>query len=285
MIARHSAGLNLCHENAAELVATLPALDFLQVHPEHLLIEKGGEYRQQVDLLRQHYPITLHGFGLSLGSIAPLDTAYLALVRQLLGEHPEAFFSDHVSWSSLSHHHFHDLLPLIFSEETLAYFCERIERVQEAIGQPLHLENISSYMRFQQSTLEEVDFINEATRRTGAFVLLDLNNLWANAMNFSEDARSVLLRYDRDRVRSYHLAGCTAETHPHGVVYVDYHREAVHPQVWDLYETALSYFGPHPTLLEWENDVPPLERTLQEVDTIRSHLARHASQAIEGSVP
>lgn len=272
MIPSRSAGLNLCHENAQALADQRPPLDFLQIHPEHLLEERGGAYRQHLDILREHYPISLHGFGLSLGSIAPLQTSYLQLVRQLLREHPEAFFSDHVSWSSLSHHHFHDLLPLIYSEETLSYFCERIEKVQDAIEQPLHIENISSYMRFHDSTIEEVDFINAAAEKTGSFILLDLNNLWANAMNFGEDPLATMLRYSKDRVRSYHLAGCTAEQRPHGIVYIDYHREAVPDPVWQLYETALDHFGPHPTLLEWENDVPPLPRILEEVGRIRTRL-------------
>ncbi|WP_228006974.1 DUF692 domain-containing protein [Cyanobium sp. LEGE 06143] len=272
MLPPQSAGLNLCHENAEELAGVLPPLDFLQIHPEHLLAEQGGTYHDQLQQLREHYPVTLHGFGLSLGSVAPLQSSYLELVRQLLQEHPEAFFSDHVSWSSLSHHHFHDLLPLIYSEETLNYFCDRINQVQDAIRQPLHVENISSYMRFQQSTLEEVDFINEATRRTGAFILLDLNNLWANAMNYSEDPMGIMLRYSREAVRSFHLAGCSEEHLAHGTVYIDYHREQVRPEVWELYEVALHHFGPHPTLLEWENNVPPLSRTLEELDQVRSRL-------------
>lgn len=232
----------------------------------------GGTYRDQLDDLRRAYPITLHGFGLSLGSCAPLDHDYLALVRRLLQEHPEAVFSDHVSWSSLSHHHFHDLLPLVLSEETLDYMVERVEQVQEAIGQPLLLENISSYTRYRQSTLGEVDFINALTARSGAFVLLDLNNLWANAINFGDDPETELLSYRRDSVRGFHLAGCTREQGDAGDVYIDYHGEAVHEPVWELYRTALRAFGPWPTLLEWENNVPPLQRTLQEVGRIRSCL-------------
>ena len=269
---RATAGLNLCHENAEALWRERPPLDFLQVHPEHLLAELGGTYRDQLDDLRRAYPITLHGFGLSLGSCAPLDHDYLALVRRLLQEHPEAVFSDHVSWSSLSHHHFHDLLPLVLSEETLDYMVERVEQVQEAIGQPLLLENISSYMRYRQSTLGEVDFINALTARSGAFVLLDLNNLWANAINFGDDPETELLSYRRDSVRGFHLAGCTREQGDAGDVYIDYHGEAVHEPVWELYRTALRAFGPWPTLLEWENNVPPLQRTLQEVGRIRSCL-------------
>jgi len=181
-------------------------------------------------------------------------------------------FSDHVSWSSLSHHHFHDLLPLVLSEETLDYMVERVEQVQEAIGQPLLLENISSYTRYRQSTLGEVDFINALTARSGAFVLLDLNNLWANAINFGDDPETELLSYRRDSVRGFHLAGCTREQGDAGDVYIDYHGEAVHEPVWELYRTALRAFGPWPTLLEWENNVPPLQRTLQEVGRIRSCL-------------
>ena len=277
---RSSAGLNLCHENAAELFSCRPPLDFLQVHPEHLIQERGGHYRDQVDQLREHYPVCFHGFGLSLGSIAPLDRDYLMLVRSLLKEHPEAFFSDHVSWSSLSHHHFHDLLPLIYSEETLTYFCERIDETQEAIDAPLLLENISNYMRFSESTLSESQFINELTRRTGAFVLLDVNNLYANAMNFGEDPSANLRAFNPESVRAYHLAGCTQEQGDQGSVWIDYHREPVSDAVWTLYAEALDRFGPWPTLLEWENNVPPLQRTLEEVDKAKALIRSHSSSAV-----
>lgn len=267
---RTSAGLNLCHENAEELSIRRPPLDFLQVHPEHLIQERGGRYREQLDRLRAHYPVCFHGFGLSLGSSAPLDRDYLNLVRSLLKEHPESFFSDHVSWSSLSHHHFHDLLPLIYSEETLTYFCERVEATQDAIDAPLLVENISSYMRFAESTLSESQFINELTKRTGAFLLLDINNLYANAMNFGEDPSATLKAFNPEAVRAYHLAGCSEEQADQGTVWIDYHREPVPDAVWALYAESLDLFGPWPTLLEWENNVPPLQRTLEEVDKVKA---------------
>lgn len=276
-IPRASAGLNLCHENAQELCEILPELDFIQVHPEHIIQERGGAYREQLDRLRRHYPVSLHGFGLSLGSIAPLDKDYLSVVRSLLKEHPESFFSDHVSWSSLSHHHFHDLLPLIYSEETLTYLCERIDATQEAIDAPLLLENISSYMRFRESSMSENEFINELAKRTGAFVLLDINNLYANAMNFGEDPCTKLKEFNKDYIRAYHMAGCSQERGDQGTVWIDYHREPVPEAVWALYSEALDLFGPWPTLLEWENNVPPLERTLAEVDKVKEVIRSHLS--------
>ncbi|NCY14695.1 MAG: DUF692 domain-containing protein, partial [Synechococcaceae bacterium WB8_1A_041] len=202
-------GLNLCHENANELWEQRPPLDFLQVHPEHLIQEPGGPYHQKLIDLIGHYQVTFHGFGLSLGSVAPLDKTYLELVKELLANHPKAFFSDHLSWSSLSHHHFHDLLPIVCTEESLEYLIERVLLVQETIGAPLHLENISNYMRFKNSTIDEISFLNQLTERTGAFVLLDINNLWANSKNFAEDPAASLLRVRANSVRSYHLAGCS----------------------------------------------------------------------------
>ena len=265
VLARASAGLNLCHENADELWRERPELDFLQIHPEHVLQEQGGQYRQQLDDLCNHYALTYHGFGLSLGSIAPLDQQYLQLVKSLLKAHPESFFSDHVSWSSLSHHHFHDLLPIIYSEETADYLVERIQQVQEAIDAPLHIENISSYMRFRESSKTEIEFINEVTKRSGCHLLLDLNNLYANAMNFGDSPEELIRNIRPESVRSYHMAGCTCQTEEHGQVWIDYHREAVHEEAWTLFQLALDLFGPWPTLLEWENNVPPLSTTLQEV--------------------
>ena len=271
LMKRASAGLNLCHENAAELCTTKPELDFIQIHPEHLIQEQGGTYRDQLDELRHHYKVVLHGFGLSIGSCSPLDHDYLLLVRDLLQEHPEAVFSDHFSWSSLSHHHFHDLIPLIQSEETADYMVERITDAQNVIGSQILLENISSYMRYQSSTMAEMEFINKVSLRAESYVLLDVNNIWANAMNFNEDPWEHICKLDKDIVRGYHMAGCTKEQMGNGVVYIDYHREAVHDEVWDLYDKCLQRFGPWPTLLEWENNVPPLERTLEEVERINKH--------------
>jgi uncharacterized protein len=272
VLARDSAGLNLCHENAEELWRERPALDFLQVHPEHLLQEQAGTYRAQLDDLSENYALTYHGFGLSLGSIAPLDQRYLKLVRRLLKDHPESFFSDHVSWSSLSNHHFHDLLPIIYSDETADYLVERIQQVQESIDSALYIENISSYMRFRESTKSEFEFINEVTKRSGCHLLLDLNNLYANTMNFGENPEEVLRSIRPDSVKSYHMAGCTLQPEKHGNVWIDYHREPVSDQVWQLFQVALDLFGTWPTLLEWENNVPPLSRTLQEANKAKQLL-------------
>ena len=265
---RMSAGLNLCHENSQELFDQRPNLDFIQIHPEHLLQEKGGTYREHLDILRHHYQVILHGFGLSIGSSGPLDKEYLLLIKNLLKEHPEAVFSDHFSWSSLSKHHFHDLIPLIQSDETVQYMVERIDEAQEAIGAPILLENISSYMRYKESEMSEIQFINEITKRSGCFVLLDVNNIWANAMNFGENPWETLSQINADSIKGYHLAGCTEEQKGNGKVYIDYHGEAVHDEVWDLYKQCLEKYGAWPTLLEWENNIPPLTRTLQEVEKI-----------------
>ena len=265
---RMSAGLNLCHENSQELFDQRPNLDFIQIHPEHLLQEKGGTYREHLDILRHHYQVILHGFGLSIGSSGPLDKEYLLLIKNLLKEHPEAVFSDHFSWSSLSKHHFHDLIPLIQSDETVQYMVERIDEAQEAIGAPILLENISSYMRYKESEMSEIQFINEITKRSGCFVLLDVNNIWANAMNFGENPWETLSQINADSIKGYHLAGCTEEQKGNGKVYIDYHGEAVHDEVWDLYKQCLEKYGAWSTLLEWENNIPPLTRTLQEVEKI-----------------
>ena len=265
---RMSAGLNLCHENSQELFDQRPNLDFIQIHPEHLLQEKGGTYREHLDILRHHYQVILHGFGLSIGSSGPLDKEYLLLIKNLLKEHPEAVFSDHFSWSSLSKHHFHDLIPLIQSDETVQYMVERIDEAQEAIGAPILLENISSYMRYKESEMSEIQFINEITKRSGCFVLLDVNNIWANAMNFGENPWETLSQINADSIKGYHLAGCTEEQKGNGKVYIDYHGESVHDEVWDLYKQCLEKYGAWPTLLEWENNIPPLTRTLQEVEKI-----------------
>ncbi|WP_324282273.1 DUF692 domain-containing protein [Cyanobacterium aponinum UTEX 3221] len=266
-----SAGLNLCHENADEFVATMPSVDFVQVHPEHFLQDLGGNYVHAFEKLKENYPLTFHGFGLSLGSIAPLPENYLKLVKRLLAENEGSFFSEHFSWSSVSHHHFHDLIPFPFTQEVLDYFCERVEQVQEYLGSEILLENISSYMRFSISEMDEIAFMNEVFKRTGAKMLLDLNNLWANAQNFEEDALERMMAIKPEYVQSYHLAGCTAWGDNN---YIDYHGEAVRDEVWQLYQKAMEVFGAKPTLIEWENNIPPISRTVEEVHKAKAILVK-----------
>ena len=274
-LTRASSGLNLCHENAAELFDQRPELDFIQIHPEHIIQEEGGTYRDQLDVLRRHYNVVLHGFGLSIGSSAPLDKEYLLLDRELLKEHPEAVFSDHFSWSSLSKHHFHDLIPLIQNEETMNYMVARITEAQEIIGSPILLENISSYMRYKNSTMTEMEFINQISRTAGSYVLLVINNIWANSMNFNED-QDHICALGPEMVRGYPWLDALKDSN--GVVYVDYHREAVHQDVWELYENASNDLVQPAS--EWENDVPPLNRTLDEVSQIKALLKPYRDEEI-----
>ena len=273
---RASAGLNLCHENAEALFQQRPELDCLQIHPEHLIQEAGGTYRDQLDELRRDYSVVLHGYGLSLGSSGPLDKQYLLLVRQLLREHPEAVFSDYLSWSSLSQHHFHVLLPLIQNEETVAYLAERIEEAQDVIGSPILLENISSYMRFRDSDMSEIEFINAITERCGCYVRLNVNNIWINARNFQEDPWEELSQLRDDSVRGFHLSGSSTEVVGDGLLHVDDRKGAIHDEVWDLYQQSLTHFGAWPTIISSDNVAPSLQRAMDQVGQVSKFLRPYA---------
>jgi uncharacterized protein (UPF0276 family) len=273
---RASAGLNLCHDNASALFKQRPELECLQIHPEHLIQEAGGTYREQLDELRREYSVVLHGYGLSLGSSGPLDKQYLLLVRQLLREHPEAVFSDYLSWSSLSQHHFHVLLPLIQNGETVEYLAERIEEAQDVIGSPILLENISSYMRFRDSDMSEIEFINAITERCGCYVRLNVNNFWINAKNFQEDPWKELSQLRGDSVRGFHLEGCATEAMGNGLIQIDYRKEGIHQEVWDLYQQSLTHFGAWPTIVDWDNDAPSLERAMDQVQLVNKFLRPYA---------
>ena len=278
---RASAGVNLCHDNAAALFNQRPELECLQIHPEHLIQEAGGTYRDQLDELRRNYSVVFHGYGLSLGSSGPLDKQYLLLVRQLLREHPEAVFSDYLSWSSLSQHHFHVLLPLIQNEETVEYLAERIEEAQDVIGSPILLENISSYLRFKDSDMSEIEFINAITERCGCYVRLNVNNIWINAKNFQEDAWSQLSQLRADSVRGFHLAGCATEAVGNGLVQIDYRKETIHDEVWDLYQQSLTHFGAWPTIVDWGSDTPSLEQVMDQVQRVNKFLRPYAFETAQ----
>ena len=273
---RASAGLNLCHGNAATLFQQRPDLDCIQINPEHLMQEAGGTYRDQLDELRREYSVVLHGYGLSLGSSGPLDKQYLLLVRQLLREHPEAVFSDHLSWSSLSQHHFHILLPLIQNEETVSYLADRIEEAQDVIGSPILVENISSYMRFKDSDMSEIEFINAITERSGCSVRLNVNSILINARNFQEDPWTTLSRLKVDSVRGFHLTGSSTEAAGAGLLQIDDRKETIHDDVWDLYQQSLAHFGAWPTIVDLDSAEPSLERALDQVQHVNQLLRPYA---------
>jgi uncharacterized protein len=263
------AGINLMVKHHQTILENQPDINWFEVHPEHYFARYGGKILHDLEQICQQYPIVLHGVGLSLGSTDRLDWHYLTQLKDLIQRFQPAWFSDHLSWASVNGRHFHDLLPLPYTPETIAHICDRIQQVQEFLGQQILVENISSYMTYTDSMMSEAEFIEAVLREADCYLLLDVNNLYVNSVNQKFDPFTFLNCIPIDRVRQIHLAGYSDR----GDFLLDTHGEAVHQPVWELYRVALDRFGAVPTLIEWESNVPDLAVVKAEADRANEYLA------------
>lgn len=248
----HGVGLRVPHYGKA-LDGTLD-VDWVEVITENFL-GQGGRPRAVLLGAREQVPVVMHGVSLAIGSVEPLDTDYLARLRTLADLVEPAWVSDHLCWGRMHGHHAHDLLPLPYTTEALTLVVERLGRVQDALGRPLVLENVSSYVAYTNSEMTEWEFVAEVCRRSGCELLLDLNNVVVSAKNFGFDAADYLAGIPAHAVRQFHLANHTDR----GTYKFDSHRGAVAPEVWALYRRALARFGDVASLVEWDEDVPAWE--------------------------
>jgi len=239
-------------------------LDWFEVISENVIFSRGRP-RQILDLVAQHYPISLHGVSLNLASCEALDYTYLWALRKLIWEYRPLHISDHLCWTGLAHQNLHNLLPLPYTPTLLDYLCPRIEQVQDYLGCPLLLENLSAYLDFKESSLSEADFLTELSRRTGCLILLDINNVYVNSQNQGFDPLTFIDALPSEAIAQYHLAGYSEAQ---GFLF-DTHSQPVYPEVWELYRYALKIHGIRPTLLEWDDQIPELERVEAEVEKAR----------------
>ncbi|WP_226623677.1 DUF692 domain-containing protein [Alloyangia pacifica] len=232
------------------------AVSWLEVHAENYMVE-GGPRLAMLDDLRARFPISVHGVGLSIGGEGPLDPAHLARLKRLIDRVRPAQFSEHLAWSTHEGSYFSDLLPLPYTEATLARVAAHVDEVQQRLGLRMLLENPSSYLVFEESTLSETGFLAEVARRTGCGLLLDINNVFISASNLGTSAQAYLKDYPVDLVGEIHLAGYAEEDDGQGgPLLIDTHGAPVADPVWALYAELISRIGPRPTLIEWDNDVP-----------------------------
>ena len=217
----------------------------------------GGPPHAQLGALRERYALSVHGVGLSIGSMGPLDRDHLMRLKMLCERYAPESFSEHLAWSSHGGVYFNDLLPLPYTQQTLARVAEHIDEVQTALGRQMLLENPSTYIRFSESTIAEADFLAEISKRTGCGLLLDINNVFVSAKNHGTQPLPYLESFPLDRVKEIHLGGHDEETDDAGApLLIDSHGSPVSPAVWMLYAHAISRTGAIPTLIEWDNDVP-----------------------------
>ena len=247
-----------------------PEIAWLEVHTENFL--GGGATPSMLDALSDRYAISLHGVGLSLGSVDGLDEEHLARIAALVRRLDPAAVSDHVSWSVTGGVYFNDLLPIPYDEEALAVIVRNVMRFQEAIGRPVMVENPSTYLRHTQSDRAEPQFLAALCQRSGCGLLLDVNNVFVSTENHGDDAQAYLATIAHLPIGEIHLSGHHLRQIGNRSIRIDDHGSPVSDPVWTLYERALSLIGPRPTLIEWDSALPPLETLLAEAGKAQTRL-------------
>jgi uncharacterized protein (UPF0276 family) len=250
------AGVGLKPEHYREILASSPEIGWFEIHAENYMGE-GGAPHHYLGAIRERYPVSLHGVGLSIGGAGPLDAEHLARLKALIERYEPASFSEHLAWSSHDSVYLNDLLPLPYTEETLARVCEHVDEVQEKLGRRMLLENPSTYVAFANASMSEVEFLRAVVRRTGCGLLLDVNNVYVQSVNHGFEAAALIDAFPVEHVGEMHLGGHAADSDDDGSpLLIDDHGREVADPVWALYAQALSRAGAKPTLIEWDNDVP-----------------------------
>jgi uncharacterized protein (UPF0276 family) len=259
--AKAGIGLRFPHHQA--VVDTRPEVAWLEVHTENYM--GGGTSLRYLETIRRDYPLSLHSVGVSLGSAEDLDAAYLERVRRVVERFEPGLVSEHLSWSVVGGTYLADLLPLPMTEEALDVVCRHVEQVQAFLKRRILVENPSTYLQFQHSTIPEWEFLAKVAERTGCGILCDVNNIYVSACNHGWDASAYIAALPPAAVGEIHLAGHAVKKLDGGrALRIDDHGSRVAPQVWALYTEALARFGPVPTLIEWDTNLPPLEVLLEE---------------------
>lgn len=274
-----SPGVGFKPEHFRDVAAAPQPLGFFEVHAENYM-GAGGAPHTQLSYLRERYALSIHGVGLSIGSMQPLNKDHLARLKILCDRYEPESFSEHLAWSTHDDVFYNDLLPLPYTEETLACVAGHIDEVQTALKRQMLLENPSTYARFAASEIPEAEFLAEIAQRTGCALLLDVNNVFVQAANHGIDARAYLRDFPLGRVREIHLAGHDVQTDDAGApLLIDAHGSPVAEPVWTLYEEVLARTGPVASLIEWDNDVPSWPVLRAEAERAGDALERAARKA------
>jgi len=245
-------GVGLRPKHYPEILDIWPAVDWFEIISENFMVP-GGRPLRVLERIRERYPIVLHGVSLSIGSTDPLPFDYLRRLQELARRVEPAWISDHLCWTGVGGHNLHDLLPLPYTEEALAHVVDRVARVQDALGRRILLENVSTYLEFQQSTMPEWEFLSAVAERADCGILLDVNNIFVSAFNHGFTALDYINAVPVARVHQFHLAGHSDR----GTFLHDTHDHPVAGAVWKLYAAAVRRFGRVSTLIEWDDRIPP----------------------------
>jgi uncharacterized protein len=257
-------GLGLRTEHYNEILESLPAIDWFEVITENYLVP-GGKPLDFLHRIREHYPMVMHGVSMSVGSTDPIDWNYVDDVKTLADDLDVPWFSDHLCWTGVDHRNLHDLMPLPYHDDTVRHVAGRIARIQDHVGRPMLIENLSSYVTFRDSVMEEWEFLDAVAAEADCGILLDINNIYVSAFNHEFDPMTYVEAIDPRRVYQFHLAG-----HYHAGDYiVDTHDHPVIDPVWTLFEHAVRRFGPVSTMIERDADIPPLAEVVLELEHAR----------------
>lgn len=266
------AGLGLKTEHFHEVLDSRPDVGFFEIHAENYMVD-GGPFHHYLGLIRERYPLSLHGVGLSIGAEGPLDADHLKRLAVLIDRYQPHSFSEHLAWSSHGPVFLNDLLPLVYDTSVLNHVCEHIDQVQSRLKMPMLLENPATYLAFRHSTLDEADFISEVIRRTGCGLLLDVNNVYVSCINHRRDPQAYIDALPLRAVGEIHLAGFAEDTDSLGDrLLIDDHGAAIDHAVWSLYRQVLARTGPVGTLIERDNQLPAFNVLHAE--------ARHADEML-----
>ena len=268
------AGIGLKPEHFREILVTAPDIGFFEIHAENYMVD-GGPFHHFLTRIRERYPLSIHGVGLSIGGEGPLDERHLDRLALLLDRYQPESFSEHLAWSSHGGAFLNDLLPAPYHAGTLARVCEHIDRVQDRLKRRMLLENPATYVEFAASTLAEPEFISEVVKRTGCGLLLDVNNVYVSCVNHHRNTHAYIRALPLDDVAQIHLAGFAQDEDADGApLLIDSHGAPVAQVVWELYCHVLDWVGPTPTLLERDNDIPAFPVLFAEAQQAERILCR-----------
>jgi hypothetical protein len=274
-----AAGVGLRAAHFEAFLAGRPDVAFLEVHTENYFHD-GGREPHVLDRLRVDYPLSLHGVGLALGSVGPLDRTHLRRIAAAVRRYEPAVVSEHACWGRVDGEHFNDLLPLPFTVEAVQHLAARVRELQDALGRQVLVENVSQYLRFRHSTLTEGEFLAALVAESGCGLLLDVNNLYVNSVNVGFDPLTTITALPADAIGEIHLAGHLRKDVEGRALLIDDHGSRVPGPVWALYERVLEKIGAAPTLIEWDTNVPALDVLLEEAATAGAMLrVSHARAA------
>jgi uncharacterized protein (UPF0276 family) len=252
------AGIGLRAQHHADLLREHHDIGWLEAHSENYFAD-GGAQIESLEKLRGLYPLSLHGVGLSIGSTDPWDAEHLRKLKRLIQWSEPALVSEHLSWGSAGGVYLNDLLPLPYTEEALKHMIRRVGELQDHLGRQILIENVSSYLQFSSSQLSEWEFITSLAAGSGCGLLIDVNNIYVSARNHGFDAHTYLAHLPGKYVQELHLAGHSINRYGGHEILIDTHSTHVCDAVWELYDAAIARFGPRPTLIEWDTDIPALQ--------------------------